>query len=86
MSKRFTSQQINEVLQQANAGANIKDLCRQHGFSIASYYNWRIKYGGKKDIEGQRIRDLEMENAQLKRLLAESILDAQALKASLSRK
>jgi putative transposase len=62
------------------------ELCRQHGFSDASFYNWRAKFGGMTVPDAKRLRDLETENAQLKKLLAESILDAQALKAALGRK
>jgi len=64
----------------------VKELCRQHGFSDASFYNWRAKFGGMTVPDAKRLRDLEAENAQLKKLLAESILDAQALKAALGRK
>lgn len=62
------------------------ELCRQHGFSDASFYNWRAKFGGMTVPDAKRLRELEAENAQLKKLLAESILDAQALKVALGRK
>lgn len=86
MKKRFTDEQIIGFLKQAEAGVPVKELCRQHGFSDASFYNWRAKFGGMTIPDAKRLRDLEAENAQLKKLLAESILDAQALKAALGRK
>lgn len=86
MKKRFTDEQIIGFLKQAEAGVPLKELCRQHGFSDASFYNWRAKFGGMAVPDARRLRDLEAENAQLKKLLAESILDAQALKAALGRK
>jgi len=86
VKKRFTDEQIIGFLKQAEAGVPVKELCRQHGFSDASFYNWRAKFGGMAVPDARRLRDLEAENAQLKKLLAESILDAQALKAALGRK
>lgn len=86
MKKRFTDEQIIGFLKQAEAGVPLKELCRQHGFSDASFYNWRAKFGGMTIPDAKRLRDLEAENGQLKKLLAESILDAQALKAALGRK
>jgi len=86
MKKRFTDEQIIGFLKQAEAGVAIKDLCRQHGFSDGSFYNWRAKFGGMDTSDAKRLRDLEVENAKLKRLLAESILDTEALKAALGRK
>lgn len=86
MKKRFTDEQIIGFLKQAEAGVPVKELCRQHGFSDASFYNWRAKFGGMAVPDAKRLRDLEAQNAQLKKLLAESILDAQALKAALGRK
>jgi putative transposase len=64
----------------------VKELCRKHGFSDASYYTWRAKYGGMNVSEAKRLRELEAENTKLKKLLAESLLDAEALKAALGRK
>lgn len=86
MKKRFTDEQMIGFLKQAEAGVPLKELCRQHGFSDASFYNWRAKFGGMTVPDAKRLRDLEAENTQLKKLLAESILDAQALKAALGRK
>ncbi|BBH12248.1 transposase [Chromobacterium haemolyticum] len=61
----------------------VKELCRQHGFSDASFYNWRAKFGGMEVSDAKRLKELETENARLKRLLAEAILDAEALKVAL---
>lgn len=64
----------------------VRELCRQHGFSDASFYTWRAKFGGMNVSDARRLKELEAENAKLKRLLAESILDAEALRAVLGRK
>jgi putative transposase len=84
--KRFTEEQIIGVLKEAEAGAKTKDLCRKHGISDATFYNWKAKYGGMTVSEARRLKDLEAENAKLKRLLAEAELDKSALKELLSRK
>jgi putative transposase len=86
VKKRFTDEQIIGFLKQADGGVPVKELCRQHGFSDASFYTWRAKFGGMTVPDAKRLRDLETENAQLKKLLAESILDAEALKVALGRK
>ena len=86
MKKRFTDEQSIGFLKQADAGVAVKELCRQHGFSDASFYTWRAKFGGMTVPDAKRLRELEAENAQLKKLLAESILDAEALKVALGRK
>lgn len=83
MKKRFTEEQIIGFLKQAEAGVPVKELCRQHGFSDASFYNWRAKFGGMDVSDAKRLKALETENARLKRLLAEAILDAEALKVAL---
>ncbi len=80
MKKRFTEEQIIGFLKQAAAGAPIKELCRKHGFSDASFYLWRRKYGGMEVPDAKRLRTLETENARLKKLLAEAMLDNAALK------
>lgn len=80
MKKRFTEEQIIGFLKQAQAGVAIKDLCRKHGFSDATFYTWRRKFGGMEVADAKRLRELEAENAKLKKLLAESMLDIEALK------
>ncbi|GJQ55329.1 MAG: transposase [Rhodocyclaceae bacterium] len=80
MKKRFTEEQIIGYLKQAEAGVAIKDLCRKHGFSDAAFYTWRRKFGGMDVADAKRLRELEAENAKLKKLLAESMLDIEALK------
>ncbi len=77
---RFTDEQIVGFLKQAEAGMSVKDICRQGGFSDATFYKWRARFGGMEASEAQRLRDLEAENARLKKLLAEAHLDIEALK------
>ncbi|EEG09602.1 transposase IS3/IS911 family protein [Pseudogulbenkiania ferrooxidans 2002] len=79
---RFTEEQIIGFLKQAELGMAIKEVCRQGGFSEATFYKWRSRYGGKNVAELQRARDLEAENARLKKLLAEAHLDIEALKVA----
>jgi len=86
VKKRFTEEQIIGFLKQAEAGVSVKELCRQHGFSDASFYTWRAKFGGMSVPDAKRLKELEAENAKLKRMLAESLLDAEALKVALGRK
>lgn len=86
MKKRFTEEQIIGFLKQTEAGVSVKELCRQHGFSDASFYTWRAKFGGMSVPDAKRLKELEAENAKLKRMLAESLLDAEALKVALGRK
>ena len=84
--QRFTEGQIIGVLKEAEAGAKTQDLCRKHGISEATFYNWKAKYGGLTVSEARRLKALEQENAKLKRLLAEAELDKAALKDLLNRK
>jgi len=84
--RRFSEEQIIGVLKEAEAGAKTKDLCRKHGISEATFYNWKAKYGGMTVSEARRLRELEAENARLKKLLAEAELDKAALKDLLNRK
>ena len=85
-AKRFTEEQIIGVLRDADAGAKTKELCRRHGISEATFYNWKAKYAGLTVSEARRLKELEQENAELKRLLAEAELDKAALKDLLHRK
>ena len=84
--KRFTEEQIIAVLKESEAGAATKELCRKHGISEPTYYNWKAKYAGMTVSEARRLRELEAENAKLKKLLAEAELDKAALKDLLGRK
>ena len=76
---KFTETQIVSILKQADAGVPVKDLCRQAGISTATYYQWKSKYGGMEVNEARRLRDLEQENARLKKPVAELSLDQGAL-------
>jgi putative transposase len=80
---RFSEEQIIGFLKQAEAGVPIKDLCRKCGFSDATFYKWRARFGGMDVADAKRLRELEAENAKLKRLLAEAHLDMHALKSVL---
>jgi putative transposase len=82
---RFTEEQIIAVLKEAEAGAKTGDLARRHGVSEATIYNWRAKYGGLEVSEAKRLRALEDENAKLKRLLVEAMLDNAGLKDLLAK-
>lgn len=68
MKKRFTEEQIIGFLREAKAGLQVKELCRQHGFSEASYYLWRSKFGGMSVSDAKRLKELEAENPRLKKL------------------
>jgi putative transposase len=83
---RYTEEQIIGFLKQAEAGMPIAELGRKHGFSDASFYKWRAKFGGMDADEARRLRELESENSKLKRLLAEAHLDIHALKTVLGSK
>lgn len=84
--QRFTEEQIIGVLREQEAGAKAADLCRKHGISEATFYNWKAKYGGMDVSEAKRLKALEEENAKLKKLLAEQMLDVAALRELLSKK
>ena len=83
---RFTEEQIIGILKEHEAGVPVADLCRKHGVSDASIYKWKAKFGGMDVSEAKRLRQLEDENAKLKKLLAEQMLDAAALRELLSKK
>ena len=83
---KYTEEQIIGFLKQAEAGVPVKELCRKGGFSDATFYKWRSKFGGMEVPDAKRLRELEAENAKLKKLLAESLLDSEALKVALGRK
>lgn len=82
---RFTQDQIIGILKEHQAGASAADLCRRHGISDATFYTWRSKYGGMEVSEARRLKALEDENAKLKRLLAESVMDVSTLKDLLAK-
>ncbi len=86
MKKRFSEEQIIGFLREAEAGLAVKDLCRKHGFSEASYYLWRSKFGGMTVSEAKRLKELEAENARLKKLLAESMLENEITREALRKK
>lgn len=77
---RFTDEQIIGFLKQVEAGMPVAEVCRMQGFSDATFYKWRAKFGGMQVEEAKRLRDLEGENSRLKKLLAEAHLDIEALK------
>lgn len=84
--RRFSEEQIIAVLKEAEAGAKVLDLCRKHGISDATFYNWKAKYAGMTVADVRRLRELEGENAKLKRIVADQVLDIAALKDLLGRK
>ena len=86
MKKRFSEEQIIGFLHEADAGLPIKELCRRHAFSEASYYLWRSKFGGMNVSEAKRLRELEIENTRLKKLLAESLLEIEITREVLRKK
>lgn len=83
---KFTEEQIISILREQEAGAKTAKLCRKHGMSEATFYAWKAKFGGMDVSDAKRLKVLEEENARLKRLLAEAMLDQAALKDLLSRK
>src|ERR1700744_6557001 len=83
---RFTETQIISLLKQQEAGISVKDLAREHGISEATFYNWKAKYGGMEAKEGRRMKDLEEENARLKRIVSNMTLEIYAIKHVLEKK
>jgi len=86
VKKRFSEEQIIGFLREADAGMPVKDLCRRHGFSQGSYYLWRSKFGGMSVPDAKRLKDLEAENARLKKLLAEQVFENDVIKDVLRKK
>jgi putative transposase len=86
MKKRFSEAQIVGFLREVDAGLPVKDLCRRHGFSEASYYTWRRKFGGLSVREAKRLKELEIENTRLKKLLADSLLENEVTREVLRKK
>jgi putative transposase len=86
MKKRYSEEQIIKFLREAEAGIPVKDLCRRHGFSEASFYLWRSKFGGMDVSDAKRLKALETENARLKKLLAEALLEQEVTREVLRKK
>ena len=86
MKKRYTEEQIIGFLREADAGVPIVELCRRHGFSEASFYLWRNKFGGMSVSDAKRLKALEGENTRLKRLLANAMLENEVIKEALQKK
>lgn len=82
---RFTEEQIIGILKEHQAGLSAPELCRKHGISDATFYTWRKKYGGMEVSEARRLKALEEENAKLKKLLAESMMDVSTLREMLGK-
>lgn len=83
---RFTETQIISMLKEADAGLSVKEVCRKHGISDATFYNWKSKYGGMSASELKRLREIEEENAKLKRMYADLALENTALKDLIEKK
>jgi putative transposase len=83
---RFTEAQIISILNEQEQGIKVSDLCRKHGISDATFYNWKSKYGGMKVDELKRLKELEQENARLKRIVANQSLEIDIIKDVLSKK
>lgn len=80
-AKKYTEEQIIAVLKEGEAGAKVADLCRKHGMSDATYYNWKAKYAGMTISDLKRLKSLEAENRRLKQIVADQALDNLALKS-----
>ena len=83
---RFTESQIIAVLKEVDAGKKVEEACRQHGISNATYYNWKSKYGGMEAIDVERLKGLEEENAELKKMFADVSLENHAIKELFAKK
>lgn len=86
MKKRFSDEQIINILREAEAGVSARELCRKHAISEASYYNWKAKYGGMEAADIKKIKDLEDENHCLKQMFADLGLECRALKDVIEKK
>lgn len=86
MKKRFTESQIVAVIKQQEKGIAVKDICREIGISDATFYNWKAKYGGMEASDVSRLRELEKENAELKKMFAEMSLENRAMKNLIEKK
>lgn len=82
---RFSEEQIIAVLKEHQAGVGVADICRKHGISDATFYNWRSRYGGMEVSDARRLKALDDENRKLKKLLAESMLDVATLREALGK-
>ncbi len=85
-SSRFTESQIVSILKEADAGMAVKEICRKHGISSPTFYKWKARYGGLGASELKRIKELEAENAKLKRMYADKAMEADALKDLIEKK
>jgi len=85
-SSRFTETQVVAILKEAEAGVQVKEVCRKHGISDATYYKWKSKYGGMEASDLKRMRDMERELSQLKRMFADMALENRALKDLIEKK
>lgn len=83
---RFTETQIVSILKEADAGLKVEQLCRKHGISNATYYNWKSKYGGMEASDVKRLKELEDENARLKKMYANLSLEYEAVKDLIEKK
>ena len=84
--KRYTTEQIITILKECEASGNVSEICRKHGIATTTYYGWKAKYGSMEVPDAKRLKELELENSRLKRLLADAALDNAALKDLLGRK
>ena len=86
MKKRYSEEQIIKAIKQHEAGAKVDDICREMGISSGTFYNWRSKYAGLEVNEAKRLKELESENNKLKKMLADKLLEVEAMKDVLSKK
>ena len=86
MKKRYSEEQIIKAIKRHESGTKVDDLCRELGISSGTFYNWRSKYAGLEVNEAKRLQELESENSKLKKLLADKLLEVEAMKDVLSKK